>query len=43
VASFPFQVPWLPLLAPLAVVGIYVLAIRPFLTDGGRSEFSSRS
>jgi hypothetical protein len=29
-ASFPFELPWLPLLAPLAVFGIYVLAIRPF-------------
>ena len=29
--AFPLQVPWLPLLAPLAVLGIYVLATRPFL------------
>jgi len=29
--SFPLQVPWLPLLAPLAVLAIYVLATRPFL------------
>lgn len=29
--SFPLQVPWLPLLAPFAVVAIYVLATRPFL------------
>ena len=29
-ASFPFELPWLPLLAPLAVFGIYVLATRPF-------------
>jgi hypothetical protein len=29
--SFPLQVPWLPLAAPLAVLGIYVLATRPFL------------
>jgi len=29
--SFPVQVPWLPLLAPLAVLAIYVLATRPFL------------
>ncbi|QUR66707.1 hypothetical protein [Mycobacterium spongiae] len=30
--SFPLQVPWLPLLAPLAVLAIYVLATRPFLS-----------
>jgi hypothetical protein len=29
--SFPLQLPWLPLVAPLAVVGIYVLATRPFV------------
>jgi hypothetical protein len=29
--SFPLQVPWLPLVAPLAVVAIYVLATRPFV------------
>lgn len=29
--SFPLQLPWLPLLAPLAVLAIYVLATRPFL------------
>ena len=29
--SFPVQVPWLPLIAPLAVLAIYVLATRPFL------------
>jgi drug/metabolite transporter (DMT)-like permease len=29
--SFPLQVPWLPLAAPLAVLAIYVLATRPFL------------
>jgi hypothetical protein len=29
--SFPLQVPWLPLAAPLAVVAIYVLATRPFV------------
>ncbi len=43
-ASFPFELPWLPLLAPLAVFGIYVLAIRPFYTAGeGQLEISSRS
>lgn len=31
--SFPLQLPWLPLLAPLAVLGIYLLATRPFLRD----------
>lgn len=30
--SFPVQLPWLPLLAPLAVLAIYVLATRPFLS-----------
>jgi hypothetical protein len=29
--AFPLQVPWLPVVAPLAVLGIYVLATRPFL------------
>jgi hypothetical protein len=29
--SFPLQLPWLPLLAPLAAVGIYVLVARPFV------------
>ena len=31
-ASFPLQLPWLPLAAPLAVLAIYVLAARPFLS-----------
>jgi hypothetical protein len=30
--SFPFQLPWLPLAAPLAALAIYVLAARPFLS-----------
>ncbi len=29
--SFPLQLPWVPLVAPLAVLAIYVLAARPFL------------
>ena len=29
--SFPLQLPWLPLAAPLGVLAIYVLAARPFL------------
>lgn len=29
--SFPLQLPWLPLVAPLAVVAIYVLVTRPFV------------
>ncbi len=29
--SFPLHVPWLPLVAPLAVLAIYVLATRPFM------------
>lgn len=31
--SFPLRLPWLPLLAPLAVLGIYLLATRPFLDN----------
>jgi hypothetical protein len=31
-ASLPFQLPWVPLLAPLAVLGLYVLMTRPFWT-----------
>ena len=43
-ASFPLELPWLPLLAPLAVFGIYVLATRPFFQAGeGQLEISSRS
>ncbi len=43
-ASFPFELPWLPLLAPLAVFGIYVIATRPFYKAGeGELELSSRS
>ncbi|WP_407665404.1 hypothetical protein [Mycolicibacterium stellerae] len=43
-ASFPFELPWLPLLAPLAVLGIYVLATRPFYQAAeGKLEISSRS
>lgn len=30
--SFPLQLPWLPLAAPLAVLAIYVFAARPFLS-----------
>jgi hypothetical protein len=43
-ASFPFELPWVPLLAPLAVFGIYALATRPFYKAGeGELEISSRS
>jgi hypothetical protein len=31
--AFPLQLPWLPLLAPLGVFAIYLLATRPFLRD----------
>ena len=31
--AFPLQLPWLPLLAPLAVLAIYLLATRPFMGD----------
>lgn len=30
-ASFPLQLPWLPLSAPPAVLAIYVVASRPFM------------
>lgn len=43
-ASFPFEVRWLPLLAPVAVFAIYAVATRPFYTaSAGGSEVSSRS
>jgi hypothetical protein len=29
---FPLQLPWLPLLAPIGVLAIYVVATRPFLS-----------
>lgn len=29
--AFPLQLPWVPLVAPLAVLAIYVLVTRPFL------------
>jgi len=29
--AFPLQLPWLPLLAPLAVFAVYLMATRPFL------------
>jgi hypothetical protein len=29
--SFPLQLPWLPLAAPLGALAVYLLAIRPFL------------
>ncbi len=31
--AFPLQLPWLPLLAPLAVFTVYLLATRPFLRN----------
>lgn len=40
--AFPLVVPWLPLVAPLAILAIYVLAVRPFTSDrvdrGPRAE-----
>jgi hypothetical protein len=30
--AFPLQLPWLPLVAPLGALVIYLLAIRPFLS-----------
>jgi hypothetical protein len=31
-AALPIQLPWVPLLAPLAVLVLYVLMTRPFWT-----------
>jgi hypothetical protein len=31
--AFPLQLPWLPLLAPLAVFAVYLLATRPFFRN----------
>ncbi len=31
--AFPLQLPWLPLLAPVAAFAVYLLATRPFLRD----------
>ncbi|HTI78800.1 MAG TPA: hypothetical protein VL634_27635 [Mycobacterium sp.] len=31
-ASLPFQLPWVPLLAPLVVLALYVVVTRPFWT-----------
>jgi hypothetical protein len=43
-ASFPFELPWLPLLAPPAVFAIYVLATRPYYQAAeGKLQISSRS
>jgi hypothetical protein len=30
--SFPLQLPWLPLVAPLGALAVYVLATRPFVS-----------
>lgn len=32
-AAFPLQLPWLPLLAPLAAFAVYLLATRPFVRN----------
>jgi hypothetical protein len=32
-AAFPLQLPWLPLLAPLAAFAVYLLATRPYLRN----------
>jgi hypothetical protein len=31
--AFPLRLPWLPLMAPLAVFAVYLLATRPYLRD----------
>ncbi|MEO8814615.1 MAG: hypothetical protein ABI307_12115 [Mycobacterium sp.] len=33
--AFPLRVAWLPVIAPLAVLGCYALAARPFLVERG--------
>ena len=33
--AFPLRLPWLPLLAPLAVFAVYLLSTRPYLRDEG--------
>jgi hypothetical protein len=35
-AWFPLRLPWVPLLAPLTIVAIYLLATRPFWGGGTR-------
>jgi hypothetical protein len=44
-ASLPVQLPWLPVLAPLAVVVTYVLVIRPFWSERGtrRADATTRT
>jgi hypothetical protein len=44
-ASFPFQVRWLPLAAPLTVLAVYMLATWPFFfkADDGKTELRPRS
>ncbi|TFV57700.1 hypothetical protein E4P42_14840 [Mycobacterium sp. PS03-16] len=34
VTAAPLHVPWLPLAAPLALLGAYLVAVRPFLRGG---------
>ncbi len=36
--AFPWQLPWLPLLAPFAVFGLYAVAAQPFLRTSGGAE-----
>lgn len=36
--SLPLQLPWVPLLAPVTVVALYVLAARPFIADQSRPD-----
>jgi hypothetical protein len=31
--SFPLQLPWMPLVAPVTVLALYVLTTRPFMAD----------
>jgi len=36
--SLPLELPWVPLVAPLAVLALVALATRPFWADRGSSE-----
>ena len=38
VTVFPWQLPWLPLLAPFAVFGLYAVAAQPFLRTAPGAE-----
>ncbi|WP_069601519.1 hypothetical protein [Mycobacterium kyorinense] len=41
--AFPLELPWLPLAAPLAILAIYVVAIRPFTSDRAGADRGRRA